>query len=176
MSDETPSKVPPNSSWGSFTTIGDERQEHQRKDTLLGWICLVLLLSAVMVTLVPLLGVIVLSVATGGRLLVVNPTARIIPGKIPIFGDRQSVLFFIFALGVWWLTHVLAQPVRVEYGAKVAWFACLAMACVANAPVVWFMKRRLDQREQAEQAERVAIQEARRRQTATGVNEGDAER
>lgn len=173
--DNPDAKPPRKDSWESFRPIGDELEAHRRKDSLAGWICVVALLSLATITIVPLLVVIGLHVATGGYFLTARTGGYVNTDKLTIFGDRQSRLVFIYALGVWWVTKTLAEPVRAQYGINTAWLARFAMACVANAPAVWLMKHRLDRRERAEAAERQALQEAKRRQAEALLNWRDDE-
>lgn len=177
MPDEQHPKTPIKNSWDSFKTVGDELKLNQREGSRLGgflsWICLVMILAAVTLTIVPLLCMICLTVATGGRLLVVNPTVHVNPDKLPIFGERGSIPLFIFALVVWWITNYLAQPIRAAYGANPALLARFAMACVAYAPVVWFMKRQLERYEREEKARHEAIQEEKQRRSEALLSRRD---
>lgn len=172
MNSEHPPRSSSKNSWDSFKPIGDETRDHQHKGRISTWISLTILLAVITITIIPLLCMICLAVATRGHLFAVNPTTRVFPDKIPIFGDRYSFLLFTFALGVWWLTNYLAQPVLVAYGPNLALLARFAMGCIAYAPAVWLMLHQLDRRERAEENERQAIQEAKRRQAAS-LNRGD---
>lgn len=152
-------RTPRKDSWASFRPVGDDPQ-NQRKDSPLSLICTVMFFAILTITLAPLLCIFIIFAATGGR--VFGAKSRVNRDKYTIFSDWESILGFIYAVVVWWATKFLSQPVRDQYGFNAGWLARFALACVAIAPVVWFMKRRQDERDRDEKAERERIQEAKR--------------
>jgi hypothetical protein len=178
MADERPAGRPRRDSWDSFKTVGDERQEYQRKDTLLLWICLDIFFSLITLfigLLIFMFCLLCLNVVTGGRLLVVNPLGRVNLERGPIGGDRWMILLICYALGVRMLARYLTQPVLASYGASLDYLAQFAVMCLAYIPAVWFMRYQLRKRELAEQAQRQAREEAKRRRNESALNRGKEE-
>lgn len=170
MSDEHSHRLPRRDSWESFRPVGEESRKTQAQDGLLSWVCLVLFLAILTVLVAPMLLTFCLVVAFGTRLFMTSHTVYVHPDKVPVFGNVQSFLLFAVALGVCWLTESLAEPIRAQYGGNRAMLARFAMASVAYAPLVLFLKLRLDRRERAEAAARQAAEEAKRRREDALLN------